>query len=129
MRQAAAAVPHAAELVGVQLAFVLVGSVCTGPPLGVSSTLPDVGGPGVVVEVGADLDDVLADEGHRRVMVGQAVIVADALPDRGDRVQTVGDVVSFLVADGGQDALAFVHRAKPFEPQRHEDTKTLMSVQ
>ena len=66
VRQAAAAIPHAAELVGVQPAASRPGRCAPARHWG-SAPPCTSRSPGVVVEIGADLDDVVADERHRLV--------------------------------------------------------------
>ena len=105
MRQAVAAIPHAAELVGVQQPLV-IGVGVHRPAAGGQLHLAHVGGPGIIVEVGADLDDVLPDERHRLMMIAQAVMRADLVPHGGHGVEAVGDKVGFLVVDRGEDARA-----------------------
>ena len=105
MRQAVAAIPHAAELVGVQQPF-MVGVGMHRPAAGGQLHLAHVGGPGIIVEVGADLDDVLADERHRLMMIAQTVMRAHLVPHGGHSVEAVGNKIGFLVVDRGEDARA-----------------------
>ena len=114
VRQAVATIPHAAELVGVQQPFVVSVGVHR-PAAGGQFDLAHVGGPGVIVEVGADLHDVLTDERHRLVVIAQAVIRADSVPNGRHRMKTVRDEVGFLVVNGRKHTLARsqIHGASP----------------
>jgi len=108
MRQAARAVPDTAKLVLVQPAGRVQGGLHRAAAQR-QLHLTDLFGPGVVVEVGADLDDVVADESCRGVRIGQAVEIAHALPDGRHGVQVVGDEIGLLVVDSRQHAFTLVH--------------------
>ena len=105
MRQAAAPIPDAAEFVGVQQSLA-IGVRVHRPAAGGQLHLLHIGRPRVVVEVGPDLDDVAADERHRRVVIAQAVVRTALLPHGRHGVEVVGDKVGFLVLDRGEYARA-----------------------
>ncbi len=64
------------------------------------------GGPGVVVEIGAHFDDVVADEFHRLVVILEPVVLAHLLPHDGHGVKVIGDEVRLLVIDCLEHPLA-----------------------
>ena len=120
--QPAGAVPHTAELVGVQTTG-RIHSRLHRPAAESQLHLPDLAGPRVVVEVGTDLDDVIADERCRSVVVGQPIQLAHPFPHRRHGVEVVGHEIGLLVADGRQDARTFVHRLLVSPPIREMQRK------
>ena len=98
VRHARAPVPDAAKLVHVQLAGrVQVG--VNGAAAGGQVELFDLAGPRVVVEVGADLDHVVAEEIGDFFAVFQPIMVANLVVDHRDRVKIERHIVSLFVPD------------------------------
>ncbi len=117
-------VPDAAELVLMQL----TGRVQVGvhrPAAGGQIELLDLGGPRVVVEVRADLDDVVAQEIGDFFAVRQPVVVPNLVIDHRDRVKIERHVVRFLMAHRRQRSLAPAG-GDTVRPKVHEQMRSLL---